>query len=561
MKPNASKFEDIAQRYPGAGTLVKGLHIIELLAGADGPLTSTQLMKATKLSKATLYRLLAALVEFRYLQHDERLKLYGLGPRFIELGRASLSQFDLRTTADRELGRLASELGETTSLVVLDGDSVIYIDSRRGPHPLAVGIEIGQRSPAAATASGQAILASLPPHEANAQLAGLDETQRNEVLAALAISRARGYTIAKSHSLRGVVIIAAPVLGDTRASQGALVVSALEDRLPPERQHTMGRDLMEAARRITGSIGAASVSINPNPRRGPHIEEGLKCVLPAGAIVGEGPVWNPRTGTLDWVDVLAPSVHAFDPKTGQDAVRHCPRLVSAVLPREGGGHVVLTQQGLEALDFETGTLTPLLDPEAHLPGNRFNDAKCDRRGRLWSGSMSLDASMPTGSLYRFDDAGTARAMDGGFQVSNGLGWSPDDKVFYFTDSGLGTIFAYDFDLAAGTIANRRPFLRFAPQQGRPDGIAVDAEGFVWVALWDGWRVARYAPDGRLDREIDLPIPRPSSCSFGGPELKTLYITSARVRLPRQVLDEAPLSGGLFTLDLDVAGQPTTEFAG
>lgn len=561
MTVDAASFEDIATRYPGAGTLVKGLHIIELLADANGPLTSTQLMRATKLSKATLYRLLSALVEFRYLQHDERLKLYSLGPRFIELGRASLARFDLRAMAERELTRLAAELGETTSLVVLDGDGIIYIDSRRGPHPLAVGIEIGHRSPAAATASGQAILASLPPHEANALLAKVDQKERDGVLAALAISRARGYTIARSHTLRGVTIIAAPVQGDGRSAPGALVVSALEDRLPPEVQHTIGRDLMEAARRVTGSIGAASVSITPNPRRSQHIEEGLKCVLPAGAIVGEGPVWNERTATLDWVDVLAPAVHRFDPTTGSAEVRQCPRLVSAMLPRQGGGHVVLTQQGLEALDFDAGTLTPLFNPEAHLSGNRFNDAKCDRRGRLWSGSMSLDATMPTGSLYRFDDAGSARALDGGFQVSNGLGWSPDDKTFYFTDSGLGTIFAYDFDLAAGTIANRRPFLRFEPRQGRPDGLAVDRDGFVWVALWDGWRIARYAPDGRLDREIDLPVPRPTSCCFGGPDLKTLYITSARVRLPRQTLDEAPLSGGLFALELDIAGQPTTEFAG
>jgi sugar lactone lactonase YvrE len=173
--------------------------------------------------------------------------------------------------------------------------------------------------------------------------------------------------------------------------------------------------------------------------------------------------------------------------------------------------------------------------------------------------MSLDASMPTGSLYRFDGAHAATALDGGFQVSNGMDWSPDDKTFYFADTALHTVYAYDFDLDAGTISNRRVFLHFSREQGRPDGMAVDCEGFLWVALWDGWRIARYAPDGRLDREIDLPVPRPSSCCFGGPDLKTLYITSARVRLSRQNLEEAPLSGGLFALDVDVAGQPVTEF--
>jgi sugar lactone lactonase YvrE len=317
---------------------------------------------------------------------------------------------------------------------------------------------------------------------------------------------------------------------------------------------------MEAARRVMGSIGTASVSISPNPRRTPHISKGLDCVARAGAIVGEGPVWDARRGLLHWVDVAAPAFHTFDPVSGKTATTPAPRLVSAVLPAAGGRLVAVTQNGLEALDASTGALTPIHDPEAHLPANRFNDAKTDRRGRVWAGSMSLDASMPSGSLYCFDSVTSARAVDGGFQVSNGLGWSPDDRTFYFTDSALGTVFAYDFDLAAGSVANRRPFLQFKPAEGRPDGLAVDAEGFVWVALWDGWRVARHAPDGTLDREIDMPVPRPSSCAFGGPDLRTLYITSGSIRLPAQVLADAPLSGGLFSIAAGVAGQPVTEVA-
>jgi sugar lactone lactonase YvrE/DNA-binding IclR family transcriptional regulator len=552
-------FDEIAERYPGAGTLVKGIQIIELLAGNGKPMTSSQLMKATQLSKATLYRLLAALVEFRYLQHDERLKLYSLGPRFIELGQTSLSAFDLRTAGDRELERLAVEIGETTSIVVLDGDSIMYIDSRRGPHPLAVGIEVGRRVPALHAASAQAILANLPPYEVNAHLARLSTDDRAHLMAELAICRARGYAIAPSQSIGGVIIISAAVQGSDRGAHGALAVAARIDRVSPERQHTIGRDLMEASRRITGNIGAASVSITPNPRPSLHVAEGLVCVLPAGAIVGEGPVWNSREGRLDWVDVLAPSIHSFDPVTGRDQVWHSQRLVSAVLPTTGPDRVLLTQNGLERLDFATGAIVPLLDPEAHLTGNRFNDAKCDRKGRIWAGTMGLDASMPTGSLYRFDGARSAHVVDGGFKVSNGMGWSPDDKTFYFTDSGLQTVFSYDFDLEAGTVSNRRVFASFPRERGKPDGLAVDAEGFVWIAMWDGWQVVRYAPDGCVDREVDLPVPRPTSCCFGGADLRTLYITSARVRLPRTVLDEAPLSGGIFSLPVDVGGQPTVEF--
>ena len=551
------RFERIASTWPGAGTLVKGIQILEVLATASRPMSYTELMRQTGMSKATLYRLLGALVEFRFLQQDR--KAYRLGPRCVELGQAALAAFDVRSAAGHVLSGLADDLGETASLVVLEGSSVMYIDSRRGAHPLSVGIGIGRTVPLAGSASGQAILSNLPPHRVNGLLSGLPAAEVSGLLASVAISRSRGYVIDRSHSLPGVTVIAAPIPGHDRDANAALVVSVVNDRAPGERQHTIGRDLMEAARRVTGSIGAAPLSITPNPRRSQHIEEGLQCVLPAGAVVGEGPVWNAATGTLDWVDALAPAIHAFDPETGTDTHVQAPGLVSAVLPSAGYGRVVLTQNGLEAFDLGTGMFTPLLNPELHLPANRFNDAKCDRRGRLWAGSMALDASMPTGSLYRFDGIRRATAMDGGFQVSNGMDWSPDDCTFYFVDTGLHTIFAYDFEIDAGKIANRRVFRQFAREQGRPDGLSVDAEGFVWVALWDGWRLARYAPDGRLDREIDMPVPRPSSCCFGGADLKTLYITSARVRLSRQDLEAAPLSGGLFALRVDVAGQPATEF--
>nr|WP_275982074.1 SMP-30/gluconolactonase/LRE family protein [Frigidibacter sp. ROC022] len=537
--------------------MVKGIQIIEELARAARPMSYSELMRATGLSKATLYRLLGALVEFRYLQQDN--KAYRLGPRCIELGQHALSAFDVRSAAAHEVSRLAEELEETVSLVALDGANVMYIDSRRGANPLSVGISIGRTLPLARSASGKAILSNLPPHRVNSLLSGLPESELADLLATVAISRSRGYAIGLSHTLPGVTVISAPIPGRDHEASAALVVSVLTDRAPAERQHTIGRDLMEAARRVTGSIGAAPLSITPNPRRSQHIEEGLQCILACGAVLGEGPVWNAGTGTLDWVDALAPSIHAFDPASGEDRQVKAPGLVSAVLPSRTYGRVALTQNGLEAFDLDSGSFTPLLNPERHLPGNRFNDAKCDRRGRLWSGSMSLDASMPTGSLYRFDSASAAVALDGGFQVSNGMGWSPDDKTYYFADTGLHTVFAYDFDLDEGRISNRRVFLQFAPDQGRPDGLSVDSQGYLWVALWDGWRVARYAPDGQLDRVIDMPVPRPSSCCFGGPDLKTLYITSGRVRLSRQDLEEAPLSGGLFAMPVEVAGQPTTEF--
>ncbi|WP_010139654.1 SMP-30/gluconolactonase/LRE family protein [Oceanicola sp. S124] len=555
-------FDNIAKRYPGAGTLVKGIQLVELIAEAGEPVGSGFLLERTKLPKATLYRLLGALVEFGYVKHDTRAKAYSLGNRMIELGRSSLSSFDLRSAAEHELTRLAAQLNQTVSLTVMEGQQIIYVDVRRPSNPLAVSIEVGRTLPMPDSSSGRAIMAAMPPHEMQGLLTRYDAEEQHRILSEIAISRARGYSIAESRSIPGLIVISVEVHGPPGMGRGAIALTAHESALSHEQRHIVGRDLMEAARRVMGNIGTASVSISPNPRRNSHIEEALECVLPAGAIVGEGPVWDARHDRLLWVDIAAPATHRYDPAQGQggDIMRPASRLVSGVLPATDGSLLAVTQNGIELLDPETGRLSPVYDPEAHLPSNRFNDAKTDRRGRIWAGSMSLDASMPSGSLYCFDTLGAARAVDGGFQVSNGLGWSADDKTFYFNDSGLGTVFAYDFDIEAGKISNRRVFLQFDPKDGKPDGMTVDAEGTVWIALWDGWRVAGYRPDGTLLREIDMPVPRPTSCCFGGPDLKTLYITTASIRLPAAVLEEAPLSGGIFAIDMEVPGQPTTEVA-
>lgn len=551
-------FEEIAERFPGAGTLVKGIQLLEIMARASEPCSSTYLLNQTRLPKATLYRLLGALVEYGYVSHDTRLKTYKLGQRFIELGRTALESFDMRSAAELELTRLAAELNETVSLAVLEGDRIIHVDVRRPANPIAVGIEIGRTLRAVETASGRAILSSMPPHRLNTFLQEMGSAERTEFLAEMAISRSRGYTISVSKTLKGVVIVAVPVQGPPSAGFGALVVTAMEHSLPMERRHVVGRDLMEAARRVMGNLGSAPVSITPNPRRTRHVDEGLRCLVQAGNVVGEGPVWDARSGLLRWVDAPAPAIHSYDPATGQTATAKSPNLVGAILPADDGECLLVTKQGLERIDLATSEVQHIYNPEEHLPGNRFNDAKTDRKGRVWSGSMSLDASLPSGSLYCFDTPYSARAVDGGFQVSNGLGWSPDDRIMYFVDSGVGTVYRYDFDLEAGTGANRRVFLQFQPEEGKPDGLTVDSAGNVWVALWDGWRVACYSAEGKLLREVDLPVPRPTSCCLGGPDLKTLFITSASIRLPAAVLEEAPLSGSLFAIDVDIPGQPTVE---
>ena len=230
-------------------------------------------------------------------------------------------------------------------------------------------------------------------------------------------------------------------------------------------------------------------------------------------------------------------------------------------PIDGMIRLAGTNTGLVNLDADLETTEIFAVPEAEFPNNRFNDGKCDRRGRFWIGSTDMDETEPNGALYRVNGSDDVARMLPSVIVSNGLGWSPDDRIMYFTDSGHGVIYAFDFDLDTGEIDNRRVFARVAPAEGLPDGLAVDAQGFVWSAHWNGWRLTRYDPDGRIDRVIDMPVPYVTSVAFGGDRLDQMFVTTARLRLTEAQLKEAPLSGGLFMIDAGVAGLPEVPYQG
>jgi sugar lactone lactonase YvrE len=223
--------------------------------------------------------------------------------------------------------------------------------------------------------------------------------------------------------------------------------------------------------------------------------------------------------------------------------------------------VISTQSGLLALDFTARQTTPLADPGEMRAEMRFNDGKCDRAGRVWAGTMSMDVAPEMGSLYRLDSDLRLKRVITGATISNGIAWSPDNRTMYFADSGEFIIYAYDFDLASGELANRRVFFAGEREAGRASGITVDKEGGIWCAMWDGWSVLRLAAEGGIDRVVTLPVPRPTSCAFAGDNLDTLVITSARIRLSEESLAEAPLSGSLFAYKPGVSGIPEVPFAG
>jgi sugar lactone lactonase YvrE len=287
----------------------------------------------------------------------------------------------------------------------------------------------------------------------------------------------------------------------------------------------------------------------------------VRCVVDLRATVGEGPVWDDRARVLWWVDIKTPRLFRFDPASGENRAWPMPERIGCAIPREKGGLIGAFKTGFKWIDPETGTVTPITDPEPDRPGNRFNDGKCDRFGRLFAGTMDDAEVECTGTLYRLDPDLRVHVVRRGVHLSNGLDWSPDDRLMYYTDSPRRLIWVYDYDAERGALANERVFARIPDDAGVPDGLCVDAEGFVWSAHWGGSRVTCYAPDGRIDRVLQMPVPQPSSCTFGGPDLGTLYVTSAAIGMTEADFAKAPHGGNLFAVEVGVRGQPVSRFAG
>ncbi len=287
----------------------------------------------------------------------------------------------------------------------------------------------------------------------------------------------------------------------------------------------------------------------------------MKVALRSKALLGELPIWCEREQALYWVDIRAPEIRRFDPATGEDRAWRMPEHIGSIGFREKGGFVAALRSGFAFFDPATGALEPLHNPIAGTTDLRFNDGRCDRAGRFWAGTVQEKRVPGLAAFYRFDPDRRCTRMVDGLTVANGSAFSPDDRTLYFADSQAREIYACDLDLRAGTISNRRVFARFAADEGIPDGATVDVDGYLWIAHFDGWRVTRFAPDGRVDRVIEMPVPRPTSCAFGGPNLGVLYVTSASYNLSPEILAQAPLSGAIFALDVGTRGVVEPRFAG
>ena len=289
----------------------------------------------------------------------------------------------------------------------------------------------------------------------------------------------------------------------------------------------------------------------------------LKCVWEIPAILGEGPLWVNSENAVYWVDVVGKKVHRLSLADGARKTWSFDTEVTSLAARKQGGFVGTTRHGLAFFDFTSDSVKPqpIASFETEIPGNRFNDGKADAHGRFWTGTVDeANWRDETGSLYRLDRDLSIQKIEAGYICSNGPAFSVDNRTFYHTETMKGTVYAFDFN-EQGEVRNKRVFVQLGEGQGGPDGMTVDSEDCLWVCHFGGGRVTRYSPKGGLLQTIPMPVPNVTSCTFAGPELDTLYITTARYGMSDEDVKKFPIAGSLFSFKPGVKGLPTPVFAG
>lgn len=302
----------------------------------------------------------------------------------------------------------------------------------------------------------------------------------------------------------------------------------------------------------------------------------VRCMQAHGDALGEGLLWSVREQVLYWVDILSCRLHRWDPAVDEHRSWTFAEEISALAERaHAPGLIVTMRRGFALFDPACDTEPRYVhQPEPEREGNRFNDGKCDAQGRFWAGTMDFACESPTGALYRYDPDGTCTRHDDGFAVTNGPTWAPaahttegsngaqGTQCLYFNDTVHGCIYRYDFDGESGALSNKTLWNRFARGDGVPDGMTTDAQGRVWIAHWGGSCVSCHDPATAAElARVVLPVSQVTNCTFGGPDLRTLFITSARVGLTPAQLTIEPLAGALFAVSLDSPGVPAHVFGG
>ena len=287
----------------------------------------------------------------------------------------------------------------------------------------------------------------------------------------------------------------------------------------------------------------------------------FRCVLDIKARLGESPVWSSRDKALYWIDIFAPSLNRFDPATGRNIVMPMPESIGSFAMRKPSGFILALRSGIW-LARADGTLDRRIIDAPYDPAHhRFNDGRCDRAGHFVVGYMNEKRDAASAALVRVDADGRMTTILTDMTISNGLAWSPDGRTMYHADTPTRMIRAFDYDTATGTPSSPRVLAQFHGDTDRPDGGAVDSEGNYWTAFYRGGKIVKIAPSGKTLAEYAVPAMCPTMCAFGGPDLRTLYVTTARRERGPDELARLPQSGGIFAMNVDVPGLPEPAFAG
>jgi sugar lactone lactonase YvrE len=288
----------------------------------------------------------------------------------------------------------------------------------------------------------------------------------------------------------------------------------------------------------------------------------VELVLDTKSDLGEGAIWNYKTGELIWVNITDKILNFYNPKLKSNKEMLTGQMIGTVVPAESGKMMVALENGFYQLDPETGTKKLIDNPEEDIPGNRFNDGKCDPAGRFWAGTMSTEGKRQAGALYRLDADSTVHKMIDNVSTSNGIVWSPDYTKMYYIDTPTRKVMAWDYNNETGEISNPETAIEVPEEMGYPDGMTIDAEGNVWIALWGGSAVGCWNPEtGELLRTISVPAKNVTSVAFGDDDLGTLYITTARQGTSDEELEKFPLAGGVFKIRPGVKGLEAFFFKG
>lgn len=525
---------------PGARALLRGLDVLMAIGAAATPLKFGELQELVDVPKGSLHRLLSALISRGLVRMEAQGRRYSVGPKVFDLARRALDQNSIIRAARPELARLSRQFKQACCLYVMDGDVVFVIDF---DDPDASNSRVVRAWPnlhARRSAAGLAILSAADIKN--------DEDETNLVQA-----KALGYSIFDGQHPS----VGAPILDAAGHPVASIACHFETSRYSAGELHELGRTIKESAIRASANVGM-TVPATAIAERPTATDIRVKVHNTGRDFMGENPVWDAQLNRLWWLDVLAPALRYFD-FTSQEVRRiMLPDLTGGMALSKSGSLLLAGRKGLHLFDPVSHALTLLVDPEQHRANNRFNSASVDQNGNLWVGSMPIDGVNGSGSLYEIGSNFSVHVVMPEIDMPKNVAWAPDRSEMYISEGRSGRLYAFQTD-QVGRIANKRTLFQGSPEIGNPNGIAVDTEGNIWVAMIGGWSVCKIDPTGALLDVVDLPIPMPTALAFAGPSLDKLFVTSTYLRMPGGYSSIAPQAGNLIEIASGARGLPTFEF--